>query len=187
MSTAAIEARLTELWETPKTVHGWFATVDHKELGRRYLVTALLFLIIGGVEALIMRVQLARADQTVLSPEVYDQIFTMHGVTMIFWYASPILSGFAIYLIPLMIGARDMAYPRLNAFTYWSFLLSGILLYVGPFMGQAPHAGWFAYLPYTGIKYSPSHGMDFYALALIFLTISTTGGAINFIVTILRL
>jgi cytochrome c oxidase subunit I len=187
MSTAAIEARLTELWETPKTVRGWFATVDHKELGRRYLVTAFLFLLVGGVEALIMRLQLSRADETLLSPEIYDQIFTMHGVTMIFWYASPILSGFAVYLIPLMIGARDMAYPRLNAFTYWSFLLSGVLLYVGPFMGQSPHAGWFAYLPYTGIRYSPSHGMDFYALALIFLTISTTGGAINFIVTILRL
>ncbi len=110
----------------------------------------------------------------------------MHGVTMIFWYASPILSGFAVYLVPLMIGARDMAFPRLNAFTYWSFLLSGIFLYVGPFMGQSPHAGWFAYMPYTGIRYSPSHGMDFYALSLIFLTISTTGGAANFIVTILR-
>jgi cytochrome c oxidase subunit 1/cytochrome c oxidase subunit I+III len=93
MSTAAIEARLTELWETPKTVRGWFATVDHKELGRRYLVTALLFLIIGGVEALIMRVQLTRADQTLLSPEAYDQIFTMHGVTMIFWYPHPFSPG----------------------------------------------------------------------------------------------
>ncbi len=187
MSSAAVEARLTSLWETPKTTWGWFATVDHKELGLRYLVTAFIFLLIGGIEALLMRIQLSRADQAILSPEVYDQIFTMHGVTMIFWYASPILSGFAVYLIPLMIGARDMAFPRLNAFTYWSFLLSGIFLYIGPFIGQAPHAGWFAYMPYTGTRYSPSHGMDFYALSLIFLTISTTGGAANFIVTILRL
>jgi cytochrome c oxidase subunit 1/cytochrome c oxidase subunit I+III len=188
MSNAAtVEARLTALWETPKTVRGWFATVDHKELGLRYLVTAFAFLVIGGLEALLMRLQLARADQSLLPPEMYDQIFTMHGVTMIFWYASPILTGFAVYLAPLMIGARDMAFPRLNAFTYWSFLLSGIFLYVGPLTGQAPHAGWFAYFPYTGTTYSPSRGMDFYALSLIFLTISTTGAAINSIVTILRL
>ncbi|HEX6466544.1 MAG TPA: cytochrome c oxidase subunit I [Terriglobales bacterium] len=187
MSTAATVERLIHIWETPKTPWGWFATVDHKKVGKRYLVTAFTFLVIGGVEALIMRLQLARADQALITPEMYNQIFTMHGMTMIFWYASPILSGFANYLIPLMIGARDMAFPRLNAFTYWSFLLSGILLYVSAFMGQSPHGGWFAYVPYTSVRYSPEYGMDFYALALIFLTISTTAGAINFIVTIFRL
>lgn len=187
MSTAALDERLTSLWETPKTLRGWFATVDHKELGIRYLVTAFAFLIVGGVEALLMRIQLSRADMTFLSPEAYNQIFTMHGATMIFWYASPILSGFAVYLVPLMIGARDMAFPRLNAFTYWSYLFSGIFLYVAPVLGQAPHGGWFAYVPYTLTVYSPGLGMDIYALALVFLTISTTGGAINFIVTILRL
>src|SRR5690348_6029304 len=126
MATAFVEERLTYLWETPKTIRGWFGTVDHKELGIRYLVTAFIFLLVGGIEALLVRIQLSRPDMAFLSPEAYNQIFTMHGVTMIFWYASPILSGFAIYLIPLMIGARDMAFPRLNAFTYWSFLLSGI-------------------------------------------------------------
>src|SRR6185312_16067572 len=183
----ALEDRLTALWETPKTRYGWFATVDHKELGIRYLVTAFVFLVAGGLEALLMRLQLAHSDAGVLSPEAYNQIFTMHGTTMIFWYASPILSGFAVYLVPLMIGARDMAFPRLNAFTYWTYLLSGIFLYISPLLGQAPHAGWFAYVPYTLRDYSPGMGMDFYAMALIFLTISTTGGAINFIVTILRL
>ncbi len=187
VSTTAIENRLTYLWETPKTVRGWFATVDHKELGIRYIVTAFVFLLIGGVEALLVRLQLSRPNMTLLSPEAYNQIFTMHGVTMIFWYAAPILSGFAVYLIPLMIGARDMAFPRLNAFTYWAYLLSGIFLYIGPLFGQAPHAGWFAYVPYTLTLYSPSMGMDIYALAVIFLAISTTGAAINFIVTILRL
>lgn len=187
MSTTAEAQRLKSIWETPKSMWGWFATVDHKEIGLRYLVTAFIFMAIGGVEALIMRVQLARPDQALLSPETYDQLFSMHGITMIFWYASPILSGFANYLIPLMIGARDMAFPRLNAFTYWSFLISGILLYISPLMGQAPHAGWFSYVPYTLALYSPAHGMDFYALALIMLTISTTAGAVNFIVTILRL
>jgi cytochrome c oxidase subunit I len=183
----ALEDRLTALWETPKTRYGWFATVDHKELGIRYLVTAFVFLVVGGLEALLMRLQLAHSDAGVLSPEAYNQIFTMHGTTMIFWYASPILSGFAVYLVPLMIGARDMAFPRLNAFTYWTYLLSGVFLYISPFLGQAPHAGWFAYVPYTLRDYSPGMGMDFYAMALIFLTISTTGGAVNFIVTILRL
>ena len=187
MSTAAIESRLTALWETPKTVKGWFATVDHKELGIRYLVTAFVFLLVGGVEALVMRLQLAHSSMALLSPEGYNQVFTMHGATMIFWYAAPILSGFAVYLVPLMIGARDMAFPRLNAFTYWIYLLSGIFLYIAPVLGQAPHAGWFAYVPYTLTVYSPGLGMDIYALALIFLTISTTGGAINFIITILRL
>lgn len=134
-----------------------------------------------------MRLQLARPNAGVLNPETYDQIFTMHGMTMIFWYASPILSGFANYLIPLMIGARDMAFPRVNAFSYWTFLLSGLFLYGSTLLGQSPHAGWFAYPPYTAASYSPGYGMDFYALALIFLGISTTVGAINFIVTIFRL
>jgi len=187
MAAAVVEDRLTYLWETPKTVRGWLGTVDHKELGIRYLVTAFIFLLVGGVEALLVRIQLARPDMTFLSPEAYDQIFTMHGVTMIFWYASPILSGFAIYMIPLMIGARDVAFPRLNSFTYWSFLFSGVLLYISPFFRQAPHGGWFAYVPYTLTEYSPGIGMDIYALALIFITISTTANAINFVVTILRL
>ena len=186
MSTT-VQQRLVELWETPKTLHGLLGTVDHKEIGKRYIATALAFLIVGGIEALIMRLQLATPDNHLLNPEMYDQIFTMHGMTMIFWYASPILSGFAVYVIPLMIGARDLAFPRLNAFTYWTFLFSGILLYIGAFMGQAPNGGWYAYVPYTSRPYSPGWGMDFYNLALILLTISTTGGAINFIVTILRM
>ena len=186
MSTA-VQQRLVELWETPKTLHGWLATVDHKELGRRYVYTAMAFLILGGVEALIMRLQLWGPQGTLLTPEMYNQTFTMHAITMIFWYASPVLSGFAIFLIPLMIGARDMAFPRFNAFTYWAFLFSGVLIYIAPIMGQAPNAGWFAYVPYTTRHYSPAYGMDFYNLALILLTIATSGGAINFVVTILRL
>src|SRR5690348_9278593 len=186
MSSTAVERHLTELWETPKTLRGMLGTVDHKELGHRYIVTALIFLCIGGLEALLMRIQLSHSNNAFLSPEQYNQLFTIHGMTMIYWYAGPILSGFAIYLIPLMIGARDLAFPRLNAFTYWTFLFSGILLYIGPFLGQAPHAGWFAYVPYTEIRYSPSHGMDFYNFSLILLNLSTVGGAVNFIVTVLR-
>ncbi len=187
MVNSAATARLALLWGRPHTLWGWLSSVDHKEIGKRYLVTAFLFLIVGGIEAILIRTQLARAEQTFLSPEAYDQIFSMHGITMIFWYASPILSGFSNYLIPLMIGSRDMAYPRLNAFSYWTFLFSGGFLYTSAFIGQSPHGGWFAYVPYTSADYSPGLNMDFYALALLFLTISTTVGAVNFIVTILMM
>jgi cytochrome c oxidase subunit 1/cytochrome c oxidase subunit I+III len=186
-TVASAPARLTSIWETPHSLWGWLATVDHKKVGKRYLVTSMAFLLIGGIEALIMRLQLAGPEMRLLHPEAYDQLFTMHGVTMIFWYAAPILSGFANYLIPLMLGARDMAFPRLNAFSYWMFLLSGVFVYASLLIGQAPHGGWFAYVPYTSIRFSPQMGMDFYALSLILLTISQTAGAINFLVTILRL
>jgi cytochrome c oxidase subunit I len=184
VDVAGLAARLDAQWSTPHTVYGWFATVDHKKIGLRYLVTAFVFLLLGGLEAALMRAQLARPDARLLSPEAYDQLFTMHGTTMIFWYASPILSGFGNYLVPLLIGSRDMAFPRLNAFSYWSFVLSGLFVYASFLAGAAPHGGWFAYVPYTGPAYSPGLNMDFYALALLFLTISTTVGAINFVVTI---
>jgi cytochrome c oxidase subunit 1/cytochrome c oxidase subunit I+III len=186
-SVASAPARLTSIWETPHTLWGWLSTVDHKKVGKRYLVTSMGFLFIGGIEALVMRLQLAGPELRLLHPEAYDQLFTMHGMTMIFWYAAPILSGFANYLIPLMLGARDMAFPRLNAFSYWMFLLSGLFVYASLLIGQAPHGGWFAYVPYTEIEFSPAMGMDFYALSLILLTISQTAGSINFLVSIFRL
>ncbi len=186
MSSTAISTRLTYLWETPKTLWGELTTVDHKKLGMRYLVTSLVFLLAGGIEALIMRLQLAQPDGRLLGPEAYDQFYSMHGVTMIYWYAAPILSGFSVYMVPLLIGARDMAFPRANAFSYWIFLFSGIFLYTSLLIGQAPHAGWFAYPPYTEKMYSPALGMDYYAIALVFLTISQTVGGINFLVTIFR-
>ena len=190
MSTTAerrdVEQRLEAAWEPPRSLYYELASVDHKKIGKRYLVTAFIFLLLGGIEALLMRVQLARPGNDFLSPQAYNQLFTMHGVTMIFWYASPILSGFSNYLVPLLLGSRDMAFPRLNAFSYWSFLLSGIVLYTGLAIGHAPNGGWFAYPPLTGPEYSPGLNIDFYTLALIFLTISTTAGAINFIVTIFK-
>ena len=186
MSVSAVAQRLTALWESPHDLWGVLTTVDHKTLGKRYIFTGIAFLIIGGIEALIMRVQLAQSDLHVLNPETYDQIFTMHGTTMIYWYAAPVLSGFSVYLIPLMIGARDMAMPRLNSFSYWAYLFSGIFLYVSLPLAQMPHAGWFAYAPYTELAYSPGLGMDFFAIALIFFTVSQTAGAINFLITIYR-
>ena len=133
---SAEEKRLREIWEAPPGWRGWLSTVDHKTIGLRYLVTAFIFLLMGGVEALIMRVQLARPNATLLTPEQYNQLFTMHGVTMIFLYALPVLSGFSNYLWPLMLGSRDMAFPRLNALSYWVFLFAGIFLYASFPLGR---------------------------------------------------
>ncbi len=120
---------LKRIWETKPGISGWLSTVDHKEIGIRYIVTAFAFLIAGGVEALIFRLQLAGPNLHLLTPEQYDQLFTMHGMTMIFLYAGPVLSGFSNYLWPLLLGARDMALPRLNALSYWIYLCAGIFLY----------------------------------------------------------
>ena len=179
--------RLREIWETPRGLLGTFTTVDHKTIGKRYLVTAFIFFLIGGLEAAAMRAQLAHSGQHLLSPEAYNQLFTMHGVTMLFLFASPILSGFANYLWPLMIGARDMAYPRVNALSYWTFLMSGLFLNSSFLVGQAPDGGWFAYVPMTERAFSPGLNIDFYTLGLIFLGISSTVGAINFITTFFKL
>ena len=116
--------RLDSIWRTPGGLAGWLSTVDHKEIGKRYIVTAFLFLVAGGIEALFMRAQLARPDQHLVTPEQYNQLFSMHGMTMIFLYAMPVLSGFSNFLWPLLLGARDMAFPRLNAASYWIYLAS---------------------------------------------------------------
>jgi cytochrome c oxidase subunit I+III len=179
--------RLERIWATEPGVIGWLATVDHKEIGIRYLVTAFAFLILGGIEALVMRVQLAQPEQHLLTPEQYDQLFTMHGITMIFLYAAPILSGFSNYLWPLLLGARDMALPRLNAFSYWVYLLAGFFIYASFLIGAAPNDGWFNYVPYASRAFNPGPNIDFYALGLIFLGLSTTVGAINFMVTMFRM
>ena len=186
IATAPVE-RLHDTWEARPGLYGILATVDHKTIGKRYLVTSLVFLVLGGIEALIMRAQLTHANAHLLSPGAYDQLFTMHGITMIFWYASPVLSGFSNYIWPLMLGSRDMAYPRVNALSYWTFLASGIFIYTALCIGQAPNAGWFAYAPMTLRTFDPGLNMDFYALGLIFLTVSTTVGAINFIGTVMKM
>jgi cytochrome c oxidase subunit I len=179
----APRAQLTEIWETPRGLLGTLTSVDHKTIGKRYLVTAIAFFIIGGLEAAVMRAQLVHSNMHLVSPEAYNQLFTMHGVTMIFLFASPVLSGFSNYLWPLMIGARDMAFPRVNALSYWTFLLAGIFLYSSFLVGQAPDGGWFAYVPMTARAYSPGLNIDFYTLGLIYLGMSTTIGAVNFIAT----
>ena len=179
--------KLQKIWETEPGLKGWFSTVDHKKIGLRYIVTAFGFLLLGGLEALVMRLQLSGPARHLLTPEQYDQLFTMHGVSMIFLYASPILSGFSNYLWPLLLGARDMAFPRLNAFSYWVYVAAGLFMYSGFVVGQGPNAGWFNYVPYAAKPYNPGVNIDIFALGLILLGISTTVGAANFVVTFLRL
>lgn len=184
---SALTERLHRMWETAPGLYGWLATVDHKEIGIRYIVTAFAFLVAGGLEALVFRVQLAWSDMHLLTPEQYDQMFTMHGMTMIFLYAAPILSGFSNYLWPLLLGSRDMALPRLNAISYWIYLFAGIFLYSSFIFGFGPNVGWFNYVPLAARAYNNGPNIDVYALGMILLGISTTVGSINFIVTFLRM
>jgi len=184
--TPALTARLAQIWDTPPGWRGTLSSVDHKVIGIRYLITAFIFLLLGGVEALALRVQLARPNQHVLTPLEYNQLFTMHGMTMIFLYAAPVLSGFSNYLWPLMLGSRDMAFPRLNALSFWIYLFAGIFLYSSFVLGMAPDDGWFNYVPYASREYSPGPNIDFYCIGIIFLGISTTVGSVNFIVSLLR-
>jgi cytochrome c oxidase subunit 1 len=172
-------------------LHEWATTVDHKRLGILYIVYSLVFLVIGGIEATIMRIQLIRPHNNVVSPEVFNEMFTMHGTTMIFFVVMPMLFGFANYLIPLVIGARDMAFPRLNAFSFWLMAFGGILLYfsfVGANglygAGSAPDVGWFAYAPLTSQTFSPGHSTDFWTLSLLVSGFGSIGTAINIIATI---
>ncbi len=174
------------------TLHGWITTVDHKRLGILYIVYALIFLVIGGIEATVMRIQLIRPHNDFVSPQVFNRLFTMHGTTMIFFVAMPLVFGFANYLIPLMIGARDMAFPRLNAFSFWLMAFGGFLLYfslVGANglygAGNAPDVGWFAYAPLTSLAFSPGHSTDFWTLSLLVSGFGSIGTAINIIATIL--
>lgn len=185
---SAVVERIKSAWEAKEKtgVRGWLGTVDHKEIGKRYLVTAFIFLLVGGLEALVMRLQLAQPNETLLPPEEYNQFFTMHGTTMIFLYALPILSGFSNYLWPLILGTRDMALPRVNALSYWLFLFAGLFFYIGFPTGNGADDGWFNYVPYASLQYNPGPNIDIFALGMVFLGTSTTAGAINFIVTMFR-
>src|SRR5438105_7143433 len=180
--------RLERIWVEPRGVLGWLTTTDHKRIGLLYFFTTLAFFGAGGIEALLIRTQLSEPNEKVLSPETYNQLMTMHGVTMIFLFVIPMTTGaFGNYLIPLMIGARDMAFPRMNALSYWLFLASGLFMYASVFMHSAPNAGWFDYVPLALKQYDPGRNIDFYALGLIFNAVSSTATAINLIVTTFKL
>ncbi len=165
----------------------WLFSVDHKRIGIMYGAAALFFLVVGGCEALLIRLQLARPGGAVLTADQYNQVFTMHGVTMIFLVAMPLGAAFANYLVPLQIGARDVAFPRLNAFSFWCFLFGALFINSSWFLGGAADGGWFAYAPNTGVNFSPSHGLDFFAIGLQITGIASLVSAINLIVTVINL
>ncbi len=179
---------LDQVWQERRGLLRWLTTTDHKRIGLMYFFASLAFFAAGGVEALLIRTQLIGAEQRLLSPEAYDQLFTMHGITMIFLVVIPMTTGaFGNYLIPLMIGARDMAFPRMNAVSFWIFLGSGLFLYTALATGQAPNAGWFDYVPLASKQFDPGLNIDFYGYGLIFNGIASTATAINIIVTIFKL
>jgi cytochrome c oxidase subunit I len=166
-------------------LHDWVTTVDHKKIGLLYVGMAVFYLVVGGVEAILMRWQLFYARNNFLGPDTFNQLFTMHGTTMVFFMGMPILIGIGNYLVPLMIGARDMAFPRLNALGFWVTLFGGLLTYMSFIVGGAPSIGWFAYAPLTEPAFARGPGTDFWAIGLIVSGIGTISGAVNFVATIL--
>src|SRR6266550_1464701 len=179
--------RLEQIWESRPGILGWLTTTDHKRIGLLYFWTTLALFGAGGAEALLIRTQLAQPNQHVVSAQTFDELFSMHGITMIFFFIIPMTTGaFGNYLLPLLLGARDMAFPRMNALSYWIFLGSAIFIYTSLFIGKAPNAGWFNYVPLASKQFNPGHAIDFYCLGIIFNGISSSLTAANFIVTILK-
>jgi cytochrome c oxidase subunit I+III len=179
-------AQLDRTWASPPGFWRWFTHVNHRAIGRRFIVTGFVFLVLGGILALVMRLQLARPGGELVSADLYNQLLTMHGTTMMFFFAVPVMEGFAIYLVPLMIGTRDMAFPRLNAFGYYVYLIAGIVLYASLFLNAAPDAGWFAYVPLAGPEHSPGVRLDVWATMITFIEVSALVAAVELIVTILK-
>jgi cytochrome c oxidase subunit I+III len=177
---------LSSVWAPPPGALGFFTAVNHRVVGLRFMVTAFVFFLLAGLLAVAVRLQLSLPLLDVLSPEAYNQAFTMHGSTMMFLFVIPFLEGLAIYLVPLMIGAREMAFPRLNAFGYWVFLVAGVGLYVAYLSGHAPDAGWYNYPPLSGPGYSPGPNVDFWVVLITFLEVSALVAAVEIVVTILK-
>jgi cytochrome c oxidase subunit I+III len=179
-------ARLNQTWDQGRGWRAALMTVDHKRVAKRYFVTAFVFFFLAGVLALLMRLQLSRADNSLIGPDLYNQLFTMHGSTMMFLFAVPIMEGLAVYFVPLMCGTRAIAFPRLNAFSYWVYLFGGIMLWVAFALNIGPDAGWFAYTPLSGPEYSPGKRVDFWAQMITFTELSGLAVAIEIIATIFK-
>src|SRR3954470_740161 len=178
---------LESTWRDPQGVVGWFSAIDHKTIGRRYLVTAFAFFVGAGIMAALMRIQLARPENTFIGPDLYNQLFTTHGTVMMFLFAVPVMQGMAIYLVPLMVGSRSVAFPRMNAFAYWIYLFGGLMLYIAFALNIGPDAGWFSYVPLAGPDYSPGKRVDFWAQLITFTELSGLLEAVIIIVTVFKL
>jgi cytochrome c oxidase subunit 1 len=182
----ALEATLAQTWRTQAGLWGALTTVDHKVIGRRYIVTAFIFLALGGLLAILMRLQLAQPEARLLGPDRYNQIFTMHGTNMMFLFAVPVMEAIAVYLVPLMVGTRNIAFPRLNAFSYWMFLAGGVLLWIAFALDMGPDVGWFAYVPLSGPQYAAGKRADIWAQMITFTEVSALAVSVEIVVTILK-
>ncbi|HWI78397.1 MAG TPA: cytochrome c oxidase subunit I [Ramlibacter sp.] len=178
---------LDETWRDPPGFFGWFCPVNHKTIAKRFIATTLVFFALGGLIAAVMRMQLARPENNLVGPDLYNQLFTMHGTTMMFLFAVPVMQSVATYLLPLMLGTRNVAFPRMNAYAYWIFLFGGLTLYGAFITNTGPDAGWFAYVPLSGPDYSPGKRVDFWAQMITFTELSALVEAIVIITTIFKL
>src|SRR5437868_2012833 len=186
LDDAELHARLTHTWRTGPSLVARLSSVDHKVVGRRYILTAFFFLCLGGLSAVAMRLQLARPEAKLLGPDLYNQLFTMHGTTMMFLFAVPVMEAFAVYLVPLMVGTRNIAFPRLNAFSYWVYLFGGLFLWVSFMLKVGPDVGWFAYVPLSGPDFSPGKRTDVWAQMITFTEVSALAVAVEIIVTVFK-
>jgi len=178
--------RLDQTWRQEPGFRGWLRSVDHKPIALRFLVTAFVFFLLGGLEAATMRAQLSRPENTLVGPDLYNQIFTMHGTTMMFLFAVPVMTAMGLYFVPLMIGTRNVAFPKLNAYGYWVYLFGGLFLYVSFFLNTGPDTGWFSYVPLAGPEFSPGKRVDVWAQTVTFTEIASLVGAVELIVTIFK-
>ena len=183
---SALHERLERTWATPPGLWGWLTTVDHKLVGRRYVVTGFVFFVLGGILALLMRAQLARPESGLIDADRYNQIFSMHGTTMMFLFAVPIMEAMAVYLVPLMCGTRAIAFPRLNAFSYWVYLAGGTMIWIAFLLNVGPETGWFSYVPLAGPEFSPGKRTDFWAQMITFTEVAALAVAVELIATILK-
>jgi cytochrome c oxidase subunit I+III len=177
---------LAETWKTECNLWGVLTTVDHKIIGRRYILTAFVFLALGGVLALLMRLQLAQPEARLIGPDRFNQIFTMHGANMMFLFAVPVMEAMGVYLVPLMVGTRNIAFPRLNAFSYWIYLAGGLLLWIAFAIDMGPDVGWFAYVPLSGPQYAPGKRADIWAQMITFTELSALAIAVEIVVTVFK-
>ena len=178
---------LERSWADKPGLIGWLSTVDHKRVALRYVLTTLVFFALAGALAALMRAQLARADNGLIGPDLYNQLFSMHGSAMMFLFAVPVMEAVALYLLPLMVGTRTVAFPRLNAYGYWLFLFGGVMAFTVFFLNIGPEVGWFSYVPLAGPEYSPGKRQDFWAQLVTFTEVAALIGAVQIIVTAFKL
>src|SRR5204863_8366618 len=186
LDDAELAFHLARTWSTRAGVIGALSTVDHKIIGRRYIITAFVFLALGGVLAVAMRAQRSRPENHFMGPDLYNQVFTMHGTTMMFLFAVPVMEAMAVYLVPLMVGTRNIAFPRLNAFSFWIYVAGGVLLWVAFVLDMGPDVGWFAYVPLSGPQYGAGKRADIWAQMITFTGLSALAVAVEIVVTVLK-